>query len=106
MARNGAFYTDTLSTPLRIAQVVGLTSTVSPLLHEPDGCQPLGQAFLAGKTFTSSFSTVPALLLAPAPLLAKQWKKQFEADKIVAPVVALFSSGIFSYIAYRGTSCN
>lgn len=29
MAKHGAFYTDNLSTPLRIAQVVGLTSTVS-----------------------------------------------------------------------------
>ncbi|KAK4508254.1 hypothetical protein PRZ48_001992 [Zasmidium cellare] len=81
MAQHGAFYTDNLSTPLRVAQ-----------------------AFLAGKTFTSSFGTVPALLQAPAPLLAKQWKKQFDADKILAPAIALFSSGVFGYIAWRDTA--
>ncbi|SMR50786.1 unnamed protein product [Zymoseptoria tritici ST99CH_1A5] len=85
MAQFGAFYTDNLGTPLRVAQVLGLTST----------------AFFAGKAFHASFATTPALLEAPAPLLARQWKKQFDADKWLAPAVAIFSSGVFSYIAYR-----
>lgn len=58
-------------------------------------------AFLTGKAFAASFSFTPALLEAPAPLLARQWKKQFDSDKYVAPAIALFSSGVFSYIAYR-----
>ncbi|CAK3885142.1 unnamed protein product [Lecanosticta acicola] len=79
------FYHDNLGTGLRIAQLVGLTST----------------AFFAGKEFTKSISTVPALAQSPAPLLAKQWKIQFDADKALAPAVALFSSGVFGFLAYR-----
>jgi len=85
MAQNQPFYTQNLGTGLRAAQVVGLTAT----------------SFFAGKTFVTSFATVPALLEAPAPLLAKQWKKLFDADKLLAPAIALFSSGIFGYISYR-----
>ncbi|PPJ53931.1 hypothetical protein CBER1_04599 [Cercospora berteroae] len=79
------FYTDELGTGLRTAQVLGLTAS----------------AFLAGKTFSASYSTTPALLLAPAPLLAKQWQTLFTRDKLLAPVLSLFSSGTFAYLAYR-----
>ncbi|GIZ40958.1 hypothetical protein CKM354_000427800 [Cercospora kikuchii] len=79
------FYTDELGTGLRTAQVLGLTAS----------------AFLAGKTFSASYSTTPALLLAPAPLLAKQWQTLFTRDKLLAPILSLFSSGTFAYLAYR-----
>jgi hypothetical protein len=55
-----------------------------------------------GKTFAASFATTPALLEAPAALLARQWKKQFDVDKWLAPAIAMFSSSVFSYISYRG----
>lgn len=91
------------TTGIRIAQVVGLTSA----------------AYLAGKAqldahFRSfvdhnpgaigsiSWQSVPALLDAPAPLLAKQWKKIFDQGKVVAPPMAAISSAIFGYLAYRG----
>ena len=80
------FYTETLGAPIRVAQVVGLTST----------------AFLAGKTFAASFGTTPALLHAPAPLLAKQWKELFDADKLVNPVLSVLGLGVFGWFAYRG----
>ena len=57
-----------------------------------------------GKTFSASISTVPALLLAPAPVLSKQWKQMFDSDKAVAPGVVVFSSSIFGYLAYNGTN--
>ncbi|KAF2209734.1 hypothetical protein CERZMDRAFT_107023 [Cercospora zeae-maydis SCOH1-5] len=79
------FLTDELGTGLRTAQVLGLTAS----------------AFLAGKTFSASYSTTPALLLAPAPLLAKQWQTLFTRDKLLAPILSLFSSGTFAYLAYR-----
>jgi hypothetical protein len=41
---------------------------------------------------------------APAPLLAKQWKKIFDSGKVVAPPMAAVSSIIFGYLAYRGMS--
>ncbi|TKA78213.1 hypothetical protein B0A55_03771 [Friedmanniomyces simplex] len=85
LTNKGLFYTEELGTTIRIAQVLGLTST----------------AFLAGKTFAASFAAVPALLHAPAPLLAKQWKTLFDADKLVNPVVSAIGLGVFSFFAYR-----
>jgi hypothetical protein len=41
---------------------------------------------------------------APAPLLAKQWKKIFDSGKVVAPPMAAVSSIVFGYLAYRGMS--
>ncbi|KXL49363.1 hypothetical protein M433DRAFT_39807, partial [Acidomyces richmondensis BFW] len=70
---------------LRLAHALGLT----------------GAAFLAGKTFAQSFSAVPAMLHAPAPLLARQWKTMFTSDKLLAPAIVLVSGSIFGYFAYR-----
>ncbi|KAK5125311.1 hypothetical protein LTR85_000420 [Meristemomyces frigidus] len=80
-----AFYTEELSSGIRIAQVLGLTTT----------------AFFCGKTFSQSFSTTPALLQAPAPLLAKQWKTMFDSDKMLAPAVVAIGTSVFSYLASR-----
>ncbi|PIB01393.1 hypothetical protein CB0940_00302 [Cercospora beticola] len=79
------FLTDELGTGLRTAQVLGLTAS----------------AFLAGKTFAASYNAAPALLQAPAPLLAKQWQILFTRDKLLAPIISLFSSGTFACLAYR-----
>ncbi|KAI5370324.1 hypothetical protein Slin14017_G012030 [Septoria linicola] len=76
---------DDLPSGLRTAQVLGLTAT----------------AALAGKTFGVSFAAVPALLHAPAPLLAKQWKTLYDSDKTLASVLSIFSSGVFAFLAYR-----
>ena len=57
---------------------------------------------ITGKTFSASIATVPALLLAPAPVLSKQWKQMFDSDKALAPGVVVFSSSIFGYLAYNG----
>lgn len=82
-----SIYSNNLHLPpsLRLAHAVGLTGT----------------AFLAGKTFAQSFSTVPALLHAPAPLLAQQWKTMFNSDKLLAPAIVLISGSVFGYFAYR-----
>ncbi|KAK4895887.1 hypothetical protein LTR27_006058 [Elasticomyces elasticus] len=84
LTNKGLFYTEDLSSTLRVAQVLGLTST----------------AFLAGKTFAASF-TAPALLLAPGPLLIKQWQKIAEFDKIINPAISAVGLGVFSFFAYR-----
>lgn len=67
----------------------------------PSACRQLTHP--PGKTFAASVATTPAILKAPAPLLVKQWKTQFEADKIVAPAISVFSAVIFGYISFRGT---
>ncbi|KAI4732970.1 DUF1772-domain-containing protein [Aureobasidium sp. EXF-12298] len=73
------------TTGVRVAQVVGLTSA----------------AYLAGAIGSISWQSVPALLDAPAPLLARQWKKIFDQGKVAAPPMAVLSSAIFGYLAYR-----
>ncbi|KAF2772927.1 hypothetical protein EJ03DRAFT_387272 [Teratosphaeria nubilosa] len=85
LTTNHTFYTEKLPTPLRIAQILGITTT----------------AFLSGKTFTASFCATPALLHAPAPLLAKQWKTSFTSDQCLAPAITLFSTATFGWLAYR-----
>jgi len=51
---------------------------------------------------TQTISVTPALLLAPAPLLAQQWKRMFDADKLLAPIIVTFGTGVFGWIAYLG----
>ncbi|KAI7088826.1 hypothetical protein KC356_g2998 [Hortaea werneckii] len=85
LTNKGIFYTEELSSGIRAAQVLGLTAT----------------AFFCGKTYSQSFSTTPALLQAPAPLLARQWKTMFDSDKALPPAVVALGSGIFTYLASR-----
>ena len=56
----------------------------------------------SGAIGSISWQSVPALLDAPAPLLARQWKKIFDQGKVAAPPMAVLSSAIFGYLAYRG----
>jgi len=87
LTNKGLFYTEELGSMIRVAQVLGLTST----------------AFLAGKVFASSFTAVPAMLHAPAPLLAKQFKTVFDSDIYVNSIASVVGTGVFSFFAYRGT---
>ncbi|KAL1296962.1 hypothetical protein AAFC00_004562 [Neodothiora populina] len=70
---------------VRIAQVVGLTSS----------------AYLAGAIGGISLFSCPALLQAPAPLLAKQWQTVFDKGKFLAPPLSVVSAAIFGGLAYR-----
>lgn len=74
-----------MASPVRIAQVVGITTS----------------AYLAGANTSLSFLSIPPLLLAPAPLAARQWRKMFEHGKTGAPPLALLSALSFSYLSYR-----
>jgi len=58
-----------------------------------------------GRTFTSTYSTTPALLLAPAPLLAKQWKKQFDRDYYLSPLFAVLGVPVLGWLCHRGALC-
>ncbi|KAI4797120.1 hypothetical protein E4T44_12020, partial [Aureobasidium sp. EXF-8845] len=78
------------TTGVRVAQVLGLTAS----------------AYLAGSIGSISWQSVPALMDAPAPLLAKQWKKIFDSGKVVAPPMAAVSSIIFGYLAYRAPTAS
>ena len=84
-----SFYKEPPSSGLVIAQVIGLTSA----------------AFVCGKTFSQSWTQTPALLMAPAPLLVKQWKKMFDSDKLVAPAVVTVGGAITGFLAYQRSYC-
>ncbi|KAG9665993.1 DUF1772-domain-containing protein, partial [Aureobasidium melanogenum] len=73
------------TTGIRVAQVVGLTAS----------------AYLAGALGGFSVVAGPALLKAPAPLLAKQWLTVYDNGKVMAPPLSVLCSAIFGYLAYR-----
>ncbi|KAJ9648949.1 hypothetical protein H2199_000862 [Coniosporium tulheliwenetii] len=72
-----------LPATVRIAQVVGVTTA----------------SFLAGTIATYSYAFVPAVSLAPAPLLAQQWQKAYGIGASTAPPMALVAAVSFSYLA-------
>lgn len=56
-----------------------------------------------GQNTTFSFSSVPSLMLAPAPLAARQWKQVFDQGKIVGPGLAVVGTIATGYLAYACT---
>ncbi|KAI9712989.1 MAG: hypothetical protein M1812_006737 [Candelaria pacifica] len=70
---------------IRIAQAVGITSN----------------AFLAGNLMTMSFYAVPTLLLAPTPLLLRQWRKMWNLGKRSNPPIAALGLLSNAYLAYK-----
>lgn len=49
-----------------------------------------------GSMFSISMFSIPSLLLAPSPVLARQWQLAFDRGRIINPAIALVS--IFSYL--------
>ncbi|KAI9759499.1 MAG: hypothetical protein M1835_000359 [Candelina submexicana] len=72
-------------TPIRVAQTVGITAN----------------AFLAGNLMTMSFYAVPTLLLAPTPLLLRQWRKMWNLGKRSNPPIAAIGLLSNAYLAYK-----
>ncbi|KIN09011.1 hypothetical protein OIDMADRAFT_141184 [Oidiodendron maius Zn] len=74
----------------RIAQAVGIT----------------GAAWLSGNIASLSLISVPALIQSgskdsvPSPVLAQQWKYNFEKGKSQNPPIAAASASAFSYLAW------
>ncbi|KAF1994701.1 DUF1772-domain-containing protein [Amniculicola lignicola CBS 123094] len=54
-----------------------------------------------GQNTTLSISSVPAILLAPAPLAARQWLAVYNAGHIIGPWFSILSSLAFGYVAYN-----
>ncbi|EPE28987.1 hypothetical protein GLAREA_00145 [Glarea lozoyensis ATCC 20868] len=70
---------------IRTAQAIGLT----------------GSAILAGASLVMSFINVPTFLLAPAPVLVKQWKHNFIAGRAALPLLSVISAGANFYLYSR-----
>ena len=84
LTTDGLFSITDRSSGLRIAQAVGLST-----------------AFYYGLSAAATFTTTPAILLSPAPLLAKQWKTMRDSDKL-SPIGIPLSTGVFAWLALRG----
>ncbi|SLM35291.1 Protein of unknown function DUF1772 [Lasallia pustulata] len=76
---------DVSPTSIELAQVVGIA----------------GSAFLSGGISFISYGVVPSLLLAPAPLLARQWRGMYLRGISVAPPFAVVSFAAYSYLAVK-----
>ncbi|KAK5132394.1 hypothetical protein LTR08_009124 [Meristemomyces frigidus] len=85
LTTNGFLSISRPSAGLRIAQVVGLTTT----------------AFYYGVAASHSFSTTPAILRSPAPLLAKQWTTMRDSDKLSPAIVPVGLGALFGWLASR-----
>ncbi|OCK77577.1 hypothetical protein K432DRAFT_384580 [Lepidopterella palustris CBS 459.81] len=85
MSGSGLFYHEQVPATVLIAQAVGITAS----------------AFLTGQSAAISYATVPSILLAPAPLAARQWKKLFGIGARVAPGLSIVSAVACGYLAYR-----
>jgi hypothetical protein len=71
--------------PIRIAQVLGITTS----------------ALLAGNTLSLSFFTISRLLESPTPLMLRQWKSMFLAEKVVSPPAATLAALSYFYLSYK-----
>ncbi|KAF8867354.1 hypothetical protein BDZ45DRAFT_638860 [Acephala macrosclerotiorum] len=71
--------------PIRLAQTLGLTSSL----------------ILAGQTITLSTFLIPRLLDSPTPLMLKQWNNMFQIGRLTGPQFALLSALSYFYLSYK-----
>lgn len=92
---------------IRAIQAVGITAAafLAGTFVVPFIAENYRLITYAGQQASLTYISTPALLESPAPLLAKQWKKIFEVSAGVEGATSLLLGGLFSYLAYRGTSC-
>ncbi|KAF2125645.1 hypothetical protein P153DRAFT_298963 [Dothidotthia symphoricarpi CBS 119687] len=74
-----------IPTGLWIAQTVGITAST----------------YLLGATATLSFIAIPTVMLAPAPLAAKQWRSVYDRGILVGPPLSILSTLAIGYLAYN-----
>ncbi|CAG9993912.1 unnamed protein product [Clonostachys byssicola] len=56
--------------------------------------------FMSGYYFSGAFVFMPAVLRAPPPLVAQQWKRAWDVGRIVGKVIVTSSAAGFAYLAY------
>lgn len=97
-----------LPAAIRVAQTVGITASAfcSGGQHSSEagrGSLPSRIALteLAGSILALSFFSVPTWLIAPSPLLVRQWQACFNRGKIINPAIAIVSIISYAYLSYR-----
>ncbi|KAF1816694.1 hypothetical protein P152DRAFT_454918 [Eremomyces bilateralis CBS 781.70] len=73
------------STPIRVAQVVGLTTA----------------AFFAGQSAATTYILCPSIMEAPAPLLAKQWRSAWTKGRAIGPPLVVGLTATFGFLAFH-----
>lgn len=56
---------------------------------------------VAGSIISISLFNVPTLLLAPNPVMARQWQASFNRGKIINPAIAILSSLTYGFLSYK-----
>ncbi|KAI9721374.1 MAG: hypothetical protein M1835_004007, partial [Candelina submexicana] len=72
-------------TIFHVAQVIGITAS----------------AFLSGSTIALSYYAVPSFLLAPTPLLLRQWRAMYDRGKVTGPPLSILGGLSYAYLAYH-----
>lgn len=55
----------------------------------------------AGSILSLSYASVPSFLLAPSPILVRQWDRVFESGKIINPGICALSALSYAFLSYR-----
>lgn len=87
---------------IQVAQAVGITTSAF-LAGISEGLTML-QILLIWKLGACTCITVlgvPPLMLAPSPLVARQWKKVYDLGVVRSPPLALTSALSFSFLSYK-----
>ena len=55
----------------------------------------------AASILSLSYASVPCFLLAPSPILVRQWDRVFERGKILNPSISALSALSYAFLSYR-----
>ena len=86
----------------QVAQAVGITTSafLAGIPYIRRHRRTLLISILGAVTCISVLS-VPSLMLAPSPLVARQWKKLYGRGARTAPSLALTSASMFGFLSYK-----
>lgn len=54
-----------------------------------------------GSILSLSYASVPCFLLAPSPILVRQWHRAYEDGKIINPSISALSALSYAFLSYR-----
>ena len=59
-------------------------------------------SYISRQDLRQSSSITPALLLAPADLLLKQWKEMSDSDRLLDAALVVYPACVFGYLGIKG----
>lgn len=104
MATAGYLFNERPPAGLLVAQAVGITASTYLFGQTSTHTIALEHQLtrsIAGQNAAMSYAFIPAILLAPAPLAARQWKKVYDMGQRAGPPLAISSGLALAYVAYN-----